>query len=625
MAGMRRRHGGPGAPAEKAKDFKGTLKKLVRYLSQYHLAIIVVILFTIASTVFSIAGPKILGKATTEIFNGLISKVQGGAGIDFTKIGWILGILIVLYLISAAFSYLQGFIMAGVSQKVSYNLRKELTEKINRLPMNYYDKTTYGEVLSRITNDVDTLGTGLNQTLHQLITSTATLIGVFCMMLSISPLMTLIAVVTLPISAILVMLVVKNSQKYFKAQQEYLGHVNGQIEEVFGGHNVVKLFNKEDSVLEEFEKNNNILYQSAWKSQFLSGLMQPIMAFVGNLGYVAVAVVGGYLSIKGTIEVGDIQSFISYVKQFTQPVSQLAQVSNMLQSTMAASERVFAFLEEEEEEQHALVHETITDPVTGEVRNVTPDDLDGTVEFTHVDFGYEKDKQIIYDFNAKVKPGQKIAIVGPTGAGKTTIVKLLMRFYDIDKGSILLNGHDIQGFDRCELREAFGMVLQDTWLFKGSIMENIRYGRLDATDEEVIEAAKAAHVHHFIQTLEDGYNTELNEEATNISQGQKQLLTIARAILADNKILILDEATSSVDTRTEVLIQNAMDNLMKGRTSFVIAHRLSTIKNADVILVLKDGDIIEQGSHNELMQQKGFYCDLYNSQFEDSSEPSKAS
>jgi ATP-binding cassette subfamily B protein len=491
--------------------------------------------------------------------------------------------------------------------------------------MNYYDKTTYGEVLSRITNDVDTLGTGLNQTLHQLITSTATLIGVFCMMLSISPLMTLIAVVTLPVSAILVMLVVKHSQKYFMAQQEYLGHVNGQIEEVFGGHNVVKLFNKEDSVLEEFEKNNNILYQSAWKSQFLSGLMQPIMAFVGNLGYVAVAVVGGYLSIKGTIEVGDIQSFISYVKQFTQPVSQLAQVSNMLQSTMAASERVFAFLEEEEEEQHAFVHETITDPVTGEVRNVTPDDLDGTVEFSHVDFGYEKDKQIIYDFNAKVKPGQKIAIVGPTGAGKTTIVKLLMRFYDIDKGSILLNGHDIQGFDRCELREAFGMVLQDTWLFKGTIMENIRYGRLDATDEEVIEAAKAAHVHHFVQTLEHGYDTELNEEATNISQGQKQLLTIARAILADNKILILDEATSSVDTRTEVLIQNAMDNLMKGRTSFVIAHRLSTIKNADVILVLKDGDIIEQGSHDELMEQKGFYCDLYNSQFEDSSEPSKAS
>jgi ATP-binding cassette subfamily B protein len=421
------------------------------------------------------------------------------------------------------------------------------------------------------------------------------------------------------------MFVVKHSQKYFKAQQEYLGHVNGQIEEVFGGHNIVKLFNKEESVLDEFEKNNNILYQSAWKSQFLSGLMQPIMAFVGNLGYVAVAVVGGYLSIKGSIEVGDIQSFISYVKQFTQPVSQLAQVSNMLQSTMAASERVFAFLEEEEEEQHALQHETMTDPKTGEVRNVTPDDLDGTVEFSHVDFGYEKGKQIIYDFNAKVRPGQKIAIVGPTGAGKTTIVKLLMRFYDIDNGSILLNGHDIQGFDRSELREAFGMVLQDTWLFKGSIMENIRYGRLDATDEEVIEAAKAAHVHHFIQTLEDGYNTELNEEATNISQGQKQLLTIARAILADNKILILDEATSSVDTRTEVLIQNAMDNLMKGRTSFVIAHRLSTIKNADVILVLKDGDIIEQGSHNELMQQKGFYCDLYNSQFEDSSEPSKAS
>jgi len=608
---------GNNAPPEKAKDFKGTLKKLVAYLKQYHLAIAIVILFTIGSTVFNILGPKILGKATTEIFNGLISKIQGGAGIDFSKIGRILIMLIILYLISAAFSYIQGFIMAGVSQKVSYNLRKELSEKINRLPMNYYDKTTYGEVLSRITNDVDTLGTGLNQTLHQLINSVATMVGVFCMMLSISPLMTLIAVVTLPISAILVAVVIKHSQKYFVAQQEYLGHVNGQIEEVFGGHNVIKLFNKEESVLKEFEEKNDILYQSAWKSQFLSGLMQPLMNFVGNLGYAAVVVAGGYLSIKGTIEVGDIQSFIQYVKQFTQPVSQIAQVSNMLQSTMAASERVFAFLDEGEEEQQSFLHETLVDPETGKERNVTIDDLDGSVEFWHVNFGYTREKQIIHDLNLKVKPGQKIAIVGPTGAGKTTIVKLLMRFYDIDDGAIRLNDYDVQGFDRTELREAFGMVLQDTWLFKGTIMENIRYGRLDATDEEVIAAARAAHVHHFIQTLEHGYDTELNEEATNISQGQKQLLTIARAILADNKVLILDEATSSVDTRTEELIQEAMDTLMEGRTSFVIAHRLSTIKNSDVILVLKDGDVIEQGNHEELMEAKGFYYNLYNSQFEE--------
>lgn len=618
----RKRPMGPGrrgnnAPPEKAKDFKGTLKKLVAYLKQYHLAIIIVILFTVGSTIFNILGPKILGKATTEIFNGLISKVQGGAGIDFSKIGKILIMLIILYLISAAFSYIQGFIMAGVSQKVSYNLRKELSEKINRLPMNYYDKTTYGEVLSRITNDVDTLGTGLNQTMHQLINSVATMIGVFCMMLSISPLMTLIAAITLPVSAVLVTVVVKHSQKYFVAQQEYLGHVNGQIEEVFGGHNVIKLFNKEESVLKEFEEKNEILYQSAWKSQFLSGLMQPLMNFVGNLGYAAVVVAGGYLSVKGTIEVGDIQSFIQYVKQFTQPVSQLAQVSNMLQSTMAATERVFAFLDEGEEEQQSFLHETLVDPETGKERNVTIDDLDGSVEFWHVNFGYTREKQIIHDLNLKVKPGQKIAIVGPTGAGKTTIVKLLMRFYDIDDGAIRLNDYDVQGFDRTELREAFGMVLQDTWLFKGTIMENIRYGRLDATDEEVIAAARAAHVHHFIQTLEHGYDTELNEEATNISQGQKQLLTIARAILADNKVLILDEATSSVDTRTEELIQEAMDNLMEGRTSFVIAHRLSTIKNSDVILVLKDGDVIEQGNHEELMDAKGFYYNLYNSQFEE--------
>ena len=613
----RRGHGGPGRPAEKAKDFKGTLKKLVHYLGQYHLAIICVMIFTIGSTVFHIVGPKILGKATTEVFNGLVSKVQGGAGIDFEKIGRILLLLISLYLISAVFSYIQGFIMTGISQKVAFNLRKELSEKINRLPMNYYDKRTYGEVLSRVTNDVDTLGMGLNQTLHQLITSVATVIGIFIMMLSISPIMTLIAVVTLPVSGILIGIVVKHSQKYFISQQAYLGHVNGQVEEVFGGHNVIKLFNKEETVLQQFEETNEILYQSAWKSQFLSGLMQPVMGFIGNLGYVAVAVLGGYLSIKGSIEVGDIQSFIQYVKQFTQPISQMAQVSNMLQSTIAASERVFEFLDENEEEQKSFLHATMEDPKTGEVRNVTPDDITGEVDFEHVNFGYTRDKQIIHDFNLHVKPGQKIAIVGPTGAGKTTIVKLLMRFYDIDDGSIQIDGHDVQGFDRSELREAFGMVLQDTWLFKGSIMDNIRYGKLEATDEEVMEAAKAAHVHHFVQTLPDGYDMELNEEATNISQGQKQLLTIARAILADNRILILDEATSSVDTRTEVLIQEAMDNLMKGRTSFIIAHRLSTIKNADLILVLKDGDVIEQGNHEELMAQGGFYCDLYNSQFEE--------
>ncbi len=613
----RRGHGGPGRPAEKAKDFKGTLKKLVHYLGQYHLAIICVMIFTIGSTVFHIVGPKILGKATTEVFNGLVSKVQGGAGIDFEKIGRILLLLISLYLISAVFSYIQGFIMTGISQKVAFNLRKELSEKINRLPMNYYDKRTYGEVLSRVTNDVDTLGMGLNQTLHQLITSVATVIGIFIMMLSISPIMTLIAVVTLPVSGILIGIVVKHSQKYFISQQAYLGHVNGQVEEVFGGHNVIKLFNKEETVLKQFEETNEILYQSAWKSQFLSGLMQPVMGFIGNLGYVAVAVLGGYLSIKGSIEVGDIQSFIQYVKQFTQPISQMAQVSNMLQSTIAASERVFEFLDENEEEQKSFLHATMEDPKTGEVRNVTPDDITGKVDFEHVNFGYTRDKQIIHDFNLHVKPGQKIAIVGPTGAGKTTIVKLLMRFYDIDDGSIQIDGHDVQGFDRSELREAFGMVLQDTWLFKGSIMDNIRYGKLEATDEEVMEAAKAAHAHHFVQTLPDGYDMELNEEATNISQGQKQLLTIARAILADNRILILDEATSSVDTRTEVLIQEAMDNLMKGRTSFIIAHRLSTIKNADLILVLKDGDVIEQGNHEELMAQGGFYCDLYNSQFEE--------
>ena len=511
--------------------------------------------------------------------------------------------------------------MTGVAQKTAYGLRKEISEKINRLPMNFYDKTTYGNILSIVTNDVDTLGTNLNQTITQLVTSVSTIIGVLIMMLSISPIMTVVVLVLLPISGAVIKLVVSHSQKYFKAQQNYLGEVNGQVEEYFGGHNVVKLFNKEDDVIEEFKKNNDILYASAWKSQFISGLMQPLMGFIGNIGYAAVAVIGAFLSIKKVIEVGDIQSFIQYVRQFTQPINQMAQVSNLLQSMAAAAERVFKFLEETEEDQKAEHHAGITE-INDEgkeiTRNVTPDDITGQVDFEHIKFGYNSDKIIIKDFSAHVKAGQKIAIVGPTGAGKTTLIKLLMRFYDVNSGSIKLDGHNIKDFDRSELREAFGMVLQDTWLFKGSIMENIRYGRLDATDEEVIEAAKAAHIHYYIKTLPGGYNMELNEEASNISQGQKQLLTIARAILADNKILILDEATSSVDTRTEVLIQKAMDNLMEGRTSFIIAHRLSTIKNADIILVLKDGDIIEQGNHDELMAQNGFYASLYNSQFDES-------
>lgn len=608
---------GKAVPGEKARDFSGTLKKLVSYLNRYYAAIVAVVIFTIGSTVFNIVGPKVLGKATTEIFNGLVNKVNGGSGIDFDAILRILLILIGLYAASTIFGYIQGFLMTGISQKMAFRMRKELSEKMNCLPMNYYDTKTYGEILSRITNDVDTLGMSLNQTLTQLITSIATLVGVLIMMLSISPLMTLIALLILPISAALIGVVVKHSQKYFIKQQEYLGHVNGQVEEAFGGHNVIKLFNHEEAVWEDFTKTNDILYQSAWKSQFLSGMMHPIMMFVGNLGYVAVAVVGGYLNIKKVIEVGDIQSFIQYVRQFTQPVAQIAQISNMLQSTMAAAERVFEFLEEDEEEQTAQKHAVLVDDKTGETRNVTPDDLIGTVTFEHVKFGYNPNKIIINDFSASVKQGQKIAIVGPTGAGKTTMVKLLMRFYDITSGKILIDGYNVKDFDRSELRQAFGMVLQDTWLFKGTIMENIRYGRLEATDEEVIEAAKAAHAHHFIQTLPGGYQMELNEEASNVSQGQKQLITIARAILANNKILILDEATSSVDTRTEVQIQKAMDNLMRGRTSFIIAHRLSTIRNADLILVLKDGDIIEQGSHDELMERQGFYANLYNSQFEE--------
>lgn len=607
--------GGHGmAGGEKPKNFKGTLKKLVKYLSAYHVAIVIVMLFTVGSTVFHVVGPKILGKATTEIFNGLIGKINGGAGIDFEKIGMILVFLLGLYALSAVFSYIQGFVMSGISQKVAFRMRKELSEKMNRLPMSYYDKRTYGEVLSRITNDVDTLGMSLNQSVTQLISSVATVIGVLVMMLSISPLMTLIALLILPISMILIAVIVKNSQKYFKQQQEYLGHVNGQIEENFGGHNVIKLFNKEEDVILAFEKTNESLYNSAWKSQFFSGVTQPIMQFVGNLGYVAVTIVGGYLNIKKVIEVGDIQSFIQYVRQFTQPITQIAQVSNMLQSTVAAAERVFEFLEEEEEEQYSKDHAMIEE--NGTLRKVRPQELVGNVSFENIHFGYDPEKIIINDFSAKVKAGQKIAIVGPTGAGKTTIVKLLMRFYDLNQGCIKIDGYDIKAFDRSELREAFGMVLQETWLFKGTVMENIRYGRLDATDEEVIAAAKAAHAHHFIQALPGGYQMELNEDATNISQGQKQLLTIARAILADNRLLILDEATSSVDTRTEERIQKAMDNLMKGRTSFVIAHRLSTIKDADLILVLKDGDVIEQGDHKTLLEKNGFYANLYNSQFE---------
>ena len=606
--GMQRRGRGPMGhgmqPGEKPKDLKGSLGKLLSYIGSFKAAIIVVMIFAAASTVFNVIGPKILGKATTALSEGLMAKIQGTGGIDFTYIGQILLFVLGLYVCSAAFNFIQGWIMTGVTQKICYRMRKEISEKINRMPMKYFESRTYGEVLSRITNDVDTLGQGLNQSITTIITSVATLIGVLIMMLSISPLMTLIAIVILPISMALISFVVKKSQKYFKDQQEYLGHINGQVEEVYGGHLVIKAFNREKDTIDEFNRTNEILYQSAWKSQFLSGMMQPIMMFVGNLGYAAVALSGGLLAIRGTITIGDIQAFIQYVKNFTQPIQQIAQVINQVQSMAAASERVFDFLNEEEEDQTAE-HPADVSTVTG------------TVDFDHVQFGYNPDQTIIKDFSAHVKPGQKIAIVGPTGAGKTTMVKLLMRFYDVNSGSIKLDGHDVREFNRRELRDAFGMVLQDTWLFKGTIMENIRYGRLDATDEEVIAAAKAAHADHFIKTLPGGYQMELNEDASNVSQGQKQLLTIARAILADNKILILDEATSSVDTRTEVTIQKAMDNLMRGRTSFVIAHRLSTIRNADLILVMKDGDIVEQGNHEELLAKNGFYANLYNSQFED--------
>lgn len=591
-------------PGEKPKDLKKSVKKLMQYIAKYKIGIFVVMLFAAFSTIFNVAGPKILGKATTALSEGLMKKIQGIGSIDFHKIGLILLIVLALYLASALFSFVQGWIMTGITQKVCYRLRREISEKINRMPMKYFESRTYGEVLSRITNDVDTLGQGLNQSITTIITSVATLIGVLVMMLSISPLMTLIALIILPISMGLIALVTRKSQKYFHAQQEYLGHINGQVEEVYGGHLVVKAFNHEKETIDEFERTNRILYNSAWKSQFLSGMMQPIMMFVGNLGYACVALTGGLLAIKNVITIGDIQAFIQYVKNFTQPIQQIAQVINMVQSMSAASERVFEFLEEEEEIQLAEQPADIS-KVTGEVT------------FDHVGFGYQPERPIIHDFSAHVEPGQKIAIVGPTGAGKTTMVKLLMRFYDVDRGSIRLNDRDIRDFNRRDLRDAFGMVLQDTWLFKGTIMENIRYGRLDATDEEVIAAAKAARAHHFIQTLPGGYQMELNEDASNVSQGQKQLLTIARAILADNKILILDEATSSVDTRTEIEIQKAMDNLMKGRTSFVIAHRLSTIRNADLILVMKDGDIIEQGDHDTLLAANGFYANLYNSQFEE--------
>lgn len=603
MAGPR--HAPPGVTVEKPKNFKKSIGKLIKYMAKYKLGLLFVFLFAVGSTVFAIVGPKVLARATDALFTGLTDKIQGTGGIDFEKIGTILLILLGLYFISAIMQFIQGLIMANVSQKVSYRLRKDIAAKINRLPMNYFDKKTNGEVLSRVTNDVDTLGMSLNQSVTQLITSITTIIGVLIMMLTISPTLTLVAIAILPVSGMIMGFVMKHSQKYFKQQQEYLGHVNGQVEEVYGGHMVVKAFNREKASVEEFDKANDVLYKSAWRSQFFSGMMMPVMIFVGNLGYVAVAVFGAVKAINGSMTVGDIQAFIQYVKNFTQPISQMAQVSSMVQSAAAAAERVFEFLEEEEEPQKAENHAP-----------VAIGDIAADVTFDHVKFGYDPEKIIIKDFSANVKNGQKIAIVGPTGAGKTTLVKVLMRFYDLNGGSIKIGGYDINSFDRSELREAFGMVLQDTWLFNGTIMDNIRYGRLDATDEEVIAAAKAAHVHRFIETLPGGYNMVLNEEASNVSQGQKQLLTIARAILANNKILILDEATSSVDTRTEIRIQKAMDNLMKGRTSFVIAHRLSTIRDADVILVMRDGDIVEQGSHDELMALGGFYSELYNSQFD---------
>ena len=592
-----------GMSGEKAKDFKGAMLRLLKYMERYKFRLILMVIFAIGGTVFNIIGPKILGKATTELYSGLISKINGGSGIDFDKIIKILVGVMCLYVVSSVLSFIQGFIMTGISNDMTYNLRKDISKKINKIPMKYFESRTHGEILSRITNDVDTLQTGINQSVTQLITSTTTLIGVLVMMLSINVWMTLAALLILPVSMFIISKVMKHSQKYFQDQQKYLGEVNGQVEEIYSGHTVVKAFNKEDDVINEFEKTNEKLYSSAWRSQFFSGIMMPIMQFVGNLGYVMVALLGGFMVIKNKIEVGDVQAFFQYIRNFTQPIQQIAQVTNMLQSSAAASERVFEFLDVEEEDQVA------EDPVS-------INQIEGNVSFEHISFGYDPSKIIVHDFNADVKAGQKVAIVGPTGAGKTTMIKLLMRFYDVNSGEICIDGHNVKDFNRMELREMFGMVLQDTWLFHGTIMENIRYGRLDATDEEVIAAAKAAHAHHFIMSQPGGYQMELNEETSNISQGQKQLLTIARAILADNKIMILDEATSSVDTRTEERIQKAMDNLMKGRTSFVIAHRLSTIRDADLILVMKDGDIIEQGTHESLLAKNGFYANLYNSQFE---------
>ena len=602
MGGMRR---GAGKVVEKPKDFKGTTKKLLKnYIARYKLPVIIVILFAIGSTIFTIVGPKILGNATTEIFNGIVNKISGGAGIDFEKIATILLSLLGLYTLSAAFSLVQGFTMTTVTQKITYRMRNDLAHKINKLPMKYFDGKTHGEVLSIITNDIDMLSQNLNHSVTQIITAVCTVIGILIMMFSISWIMTLVSLIILPVTALLVGTIVKHSQKYFKAQQDYLGHVNGQVEEVYGGHNIVKVFNGEEKVTNTFKEANNVLYKSAWKSQFLSGLMFPVTNFIGNVGYVAVAILGGYLTIQGKIAVGDIQSFIQYNRQFVQPITQIAQISNTLQSMIAAAERVFEFLEEPEE-------------VETTKGNIDIEKLKGNVEFNHVNFGYNPEKTIINDFSAQVKDGQKIAIVGPTGAGKTTMVKLLMRFYDVNSGSISIDGHNIKDFDRGNLRKMFGMVLQDTWLFSGTVEDNIKYGNPNATDSEVIEAAQAAHVHHFIKTLPKGYKSDLNEETSNVSAGQKQLLTIARVILANPKILILDEATSSIDTRTEQQIQAAMDNLMKGRTSFIIAHRLSTIKNADLILVMNHGDIVEQGTHDELLAKDGFYAGLYNSQFDE--------
>ena len=595
---------GRGMSADKPKNFRKSLGKLFKYMGRYKYAIFAVMVMAAISTVFSVAGPKVMGKATTELANGLMKKVNGTGGIDFTLIGKILLITLALYVTSVAFSFIQGWIMTGITQKLAYRMRREISEKIDRMPMKYFESRPYGDVLSRITNDVDTLGTGLNQSFTMIITSFATIIGTIVMMLTISPLMTLITFCILPVSAVLLGTVIKKSQSYFSTQQKCLGKINGMVEENYSGQLVIKAFNKEAETIEAFDETNEVLFKSAKKSQFLSGIMMPLMSFVGNLGYVGVALSGGFLAIKGLIGIGDIQAFIQYVRNLTEPMQQVAQVVNQVQSMTAAAERVFEFLEEEEEE---ATRDTVS--IDGE--------LSGSVDFEHVRFGYKADQPVIKDFTVHVEPGQKIAIVGPTGAGKTTIVKLLMRFYDVDAGAIKLDGININNIDRRELRKNFGMVVQDTWLFKGSIMENIRYGRLDATDEEVIEAAKAAYADKFIRTLPGGYDMELNEDASNVSQGQKQLLTIARTILANKKLMILDEATSSVDTRTEVMIQKAMDKLMQGRTSFIIAHRLSTIKNADIILVMKDGDIIEQGSHEKLLEANGFYADLYNSQFEE--------